>query len=54
MKLNNQELKTIDGGGLTSQMINAVSKIVTTIYELGQATGSALKRIINKKSCPLN
>lgn len=53
MKLNKEEMLKVDGGGITSAMINAISKAVNTIYELGRQTGSALKRILKKAHCPL-
>lgn len=53
MKLNKEEMLKIDGGGITSAMLNAISKAVNTLYELGRQTGSALRRIISNKSCAL-
>lgn len=53
MELKQEQLKNIDGGGITSAMINAVSKAVNTLYELGRQTGSALRRIIKNKYCPI-
>lgn len=54
MELHNEQMKLIDGGGITSSMINAISKAVNTLYELGRQTGSALRRIIKKANCPLS
>ena len=54
MKLNKEEMKKIDGGGITSAMLNAISKAVNTVYQLGRQTGSAIKRILQKSHCPLN
>ena len=54
MKLNKEQMKQIDGGSITSAMINAISKAVNTLYELGKATGSAVRRLIKKTYCPLN
>ena len=54
MRLDQEEMKKIDGGAITSAWINAISKAVNTLYELGKATGSAIRRIINKTYCPLN
>lgn len=54
MKLNQEQMKNIAGGAITSAMINAISKAVNTLYELGKATGSAIRRLINKTYCPLN
>lgn len=54
MKLNEETMKQINGGAITSAMINAISKAVNTLYELGKATGSAVRRIIKKTYCPVN
>lgn len=53
MELKQEQLKTINGGGITSAMINAISKAVNTLYELGRQTGSALRRIVKNKYCPI-
>ena len=54
MQLNREEMLKIDGGGFTSAMLNAISKAVNTLYELGRQTGSALRRLLKKAHCPLN
>ena len=54
MELNREEMMKIDGGAITSAMINAISKAVNTLYELGRATGSAIRRLINNAYCPIN
>ena len=54
MKLNKEEMTKVDGGGITSAMLNAITKAVNTVYQLGRQTGSALKRILQKAHCPLN
>lgn len=53
MELTKEKMKQIDGGGITSAMINAVTKAVNTLYELGRQTGSALRRIVKNKYCPI-
>lgn len=54
MELNQENMKQIDGGAITSAMINAISKAVNTLYELGKATGSAIRRLISNSYCPMN
>ena len=54
MKLTTKEMKNIKGGGVSYSLINAVTKAVTAIYELGKSTGSAIRRIIQKAYCPIN
>jgi len=55
MELKQEQLKTVVGGAtwLTSAMINAISKGINTLYELGRQTGSALRRIVKNKYCPI-
>lgn len=53
MKLNKEEMLKVDGGAITSAMINAISKAVNTLYELGRQTGSAIRRIIKNKYCSI-
>ena len=53
MELKKEQLKNIEGGtSLTSAMLNAISKAVNTLYELGKQTGSAIRRIIKNNYCP--
>lgn len=51
MYLNNQELAQIVGGGLTATLLNAVSRLVKTIYDIGYAIGSTIRRTSKKKYC---
>ena len=53
MKLNKAEMLEINGGGITSAMLNAISKAVNTLYELGRQTGSAIRRIVKNKYCAI-
>ena len=54
MRLNKSEMYEINGGGITSAWVNAISKTVGPIYELGRQTGSAIRRLFNGSYCPLN
>lgn len=54
MELKETELTKIQGGGITSAWLNAISKAVNTLYDLGKATGSALRRVISGAYCPIN
>ena len=49
--MNKEELINVSGGGISSTMINAFARGVTTIYELGRSLGSALRRIVSGKTC---
>lgn len=51
MNLTNQELLVITGGALTSTMINAITKAVTTIVKIGQIIGSVIRRTVTNTYC---
>ena len=51
-KLNKDQLiKTKGGVGLNSSMLNALIRTVSTLFTLGQAVGSAIKRGTSRKYC---
>ena len=51
MKLKDHELMQIVGGGLTTAMINALSKAMTTILKIGQTIGTVIRRSVTKTFC---
>ena len=51
MEIKKEEMKQIIGGTVTSAIINAISKAVSTIYDLGQQTGSAIRRLVSGSYC---
>lgn len=51
MKLQADELMKIQGGAITAALINAVSRAVSTILEIGRTVGSAIRRIYSKNYC---
>lgn len=53
-ELRNKEMEEVTGGAIASSFINAISKAVNTIYQLGKQTGSALRRIVSGSYCPIN
>ncbi len=54
MELKKNQMELITGGSITSAWVNAISKAINTIYELGRQTGSALRRIVSGSYCPIN
>lgn len=52
-KLSKNELILVTGGALSSQLINSISKIANTIYDLGKALGSSVRRIIDGSLCQI-
>lgn len=51
MKLKKEELISIVGGSITTQMINSFVKLVSTLLDLGRTIGSALRYATSKKKC---
>ena len=53
-ELQKYEMTNISGGGLASPFINAVSKFIMTLYDLGEKTGSGIRRLTGKNYCKAN
>ena len=53
-ELKEIEMTNVSGGAIASPLINAVSKIINTIYELGEKTGSSIRRLVSGKYCKAN
>lgn len=53
MELQKNEMTMITGGGLTSAMLNAISKAVNTVYDLGKQLGSSIRRMVTNQYCPV-
>ena len=52
--LNKEELLDISGGATWSaSLLNAVSRAVTTLVDLGRSLGTAIRRGISGKVCPV-
>ena len=50
-ELEVKEMVSINGGGITYSFINAIVKAVSTIFDLGEKTGSAIRRFISGEYC---
>ena len=50
-KLNSQELITVKGGALSSSMLNAIARTISTLFNVGQAVGSAIRRAMSRSYC---
>ena len=51
MVLKNNELIKVQGGALTSSILNALTKAMTTILKIGQTIGSVIRRSITRTFC---
>lgn len=53
-ELNKQELLNISGGATWSaSLLNAISRAVTTLLDLGRSLGTAIRRGVSGKVCPV-
>ena len=51
-KIKTEELKRIVGGiNITSAILNALANVTSTIFDLGKAFGSAIRRISTISLC---
>ncbi len=53
-ELNNYEMEKINGGTITSSMINAIISAVGIILELGEKTGSSIRRLVEGNMCQVS
>ena len=44
MRIEDKELLTITGGGLTSTFLNSLSRLITTVLDWGRTIGSSIYR----------
>lgn len=51
--LENIQLKEIKGGasGMSSAVLNALMRTVSVMFSIGQAVGSAIRRVSGKNYC---
>jgi len=52
--LTNEELALVRGGGITATLLNSVSRLVDTIFNLGQTVGSTIRRLISNNVCKIS
>ena len=53
-ELNNDEMYAVNGGGISSAIVNAIAGIIEIIVEIGEKTGSSIRRLIEGEYCDLN
>lgn len=49
--LRKEEMLDIKGGGITSTIINAATRLISQVLDLGKTVGSAIRRISTGKLC---
>lgn len=55
MKVDEKNLAMINGGtdSLTGNLLNYFSKAISTVFEIGQNLGGAIRRIATNNTCPM-
>ena len=48
---NREKSGKIVGGQISGSILNALSRFINTLFELGRSVGSSLRRITNKNMC---
>lgn len=58
IKLNDEELKKIMGGGITSYLsatfLNAAARAINTVLDLGRTLGSTIRRTLSGQYCKID
>ena len=51
MKLKDNELILVAGGAISSQLINAFVRLVTSVVEIGRMIGTTNRRVVSGNYC---
>lgn len=52
--MSNEELLLVRGGGITSTFLNSVARLASTVYNLGRAFGSTIRRLVTRSICKVS
>ena len=50
-ELDRDEMVQVNGGSISSSVINAISNVINIVLELGEKTGSSIRRMISGDIC---
>lgn len=53
IELKKEELLSIEGGKTSASLINSVVRGASLLLEFGRSVGTAIRRIISRKTCSL-
>lgn len=51
MKLQDEMLIEVVGGSISATFLNSLSRLFSTVIEVGRMVGSSLRRIVTKNYC---
>ena len=54
MELKKYELEQVQGGAISSSLINAITKATNAVYSLGKQLGSSIRRLTTGQYCSVN
>lgn len=49
--MNKEELISVSGGGISGTILNAISRLIDTVLDLGRAIGSSIRRMQTNNKC---
>ena len=52
-KIDNNELRKINGGGISASFITSIVRAVTAVLDLGRSVGTAIRRVQTGSICQL-
>lgn len=54
-KIDDKMLDEVYGGStsLTGTLLNAFNEVIKTLYDVGHAVGSSIRRVVSGELCPL-
>lgn len=52
-RLNDMQLMEVNGGTISGSVMQYAAKFLTTIFDLGRALGSSIRRIYSDTACSI-
>lgn len=49
--MSDLELRNVVGGAIGSTLLNSFSRLVSTVFEIGQSLGTSLRMVFSRKRC---
>ena len=49
--MQERELLTVIGGGITATFLNSIARLIDTILDLGRNVGNAIQMIVSGRKC---
>ena len=49
--MQERELLTVIGGGITATFLNSIARLIDTILDLGRNVGNAIQMVVSGRKC---